>query len=46
MIYCRIKLSNHKYESYENSYIEDNPNLKEIQDIYKKYCNHKKFKSN
>tara|TARA_B100001564_G_C20513927_1_gene611930 strand:+ start:163 stop:582 length:420 start_codon:yes stop_codon:yes gene_type:complete len=45
MIYCRIKLSNHKYESYENSYIEDNPNLKQIQDIYKKYCNHKKFKS-
>ena len=45
MIYCRIKLSNHKYKSYENSYIEDNPNLKQIQDIYKKYCDHKKFKS-
>ena len=45
MIYCRIRLSNHKYKSYGNSYIEDNPNLKQIQNIYKKYCDHKKFKS-
>jgi len=45
MTYCRIKLSNHKYVSYENSFIEDKPNLKKIQDIYKKYCSYKKFKS-
>ena len=45
MIYCRIKLSNHKYNSYDNSLIIDKPNLKKIQDIYKKYCDHKKFKS-
>ena len=45
MIYCRIKLSKTNYKSYENSFILDNPNLKQIQDIYKKYCDYKKFKS-
>tara|TARA_R100000329_G_C7441220_1_gene155147 strand:+ start:99 stop:518 length:420 start_codon:yes stop_codon:yes gene_type:complete len=45
MIYCRIKLSKTNYQAYGNSYIEDNPNLKQIQNIYKKYCNYKKFKS-
>ena len=45
MIYCRIKLTNHKYKPYNDSHILDNPNLKQIQDIYKKYCDYKKFKS-
>ncbi len=45
MIYCRIKLSKTNYKIYDNSLILDNPNLKEIQKIYKKYCDHKKFKS-
>ena len=33
MIYCRIKLSNHKYKSYDNSLILDKPNFKEIKKI-------------
>ena len=45
MIYCRIKLSKTNYKSYENSLILDNPNLKEIQKIYKQYCDYKRFKS-
>ena len=45
MIYCRIKLSKTNYKIYDNSLILDKPNLKQIQDIYKKYCDHKKFKS-
>ena len=45
MIYCRIKLSKTNYQTYDYAYIEDKPNLKKIQDIYKKYCNYKKFKS-
>ena len=45
MIYCRIKLSNHKYKSYDNSLILDKPNFKEIKKIYKKYCDYKRFKS-
>ena len=45
MIYCRIKLSKTNYQTYDYAYIEDKPNLKKIQDIYKKYCDYKKFKS-
>ena len=45
MIYCRIKLSKTNYKAYDKSLIDDNPNLKQIQDIYKKYCDYKKFKS-
>ena len=45
MIYCRIKLSKTNYKIYDNSLILDKPNLKQIQDIYKKYCDQKKFKS-
>ena len=45
MIYCRIKLSKTNYKPYENSLILTNPNLKEIQKIYKQYCEYKKFKS-
>ena len=45
MIYCRIKLSITNYQAYDYAYIEDKPNLKKIQDIYKKYCDYKKFKS-
>ena len=45
MIYCRIKLSKTNYQAYDYAYIEDKPNLKKIQDIYKKYCDYKKFKS-
>lgn len=45
MIYCRIKLSKTNYQAYGNSMIIDNPNLKELQKIYKQYCEHKKFKS-
>ena len=45
MIYCRIKLSKTNYKSYANSLILDNPNFKELQKIYKQYCDHKKFKS-
>ncbi len=45
MIYCRIKLSKTNYQAYGNSLIDDNPNLKNIQKIYKKYCDYKKFKS-
>ena len=45
MIYCRIKLSKTNYKIYDNSLILDKPNLKQIQDIYKKYCDLKKFKS-
>ena len=45
MIQCRIKLSKTNYKIYDNSLILDKPNLKQIQDIYKKYCDHKKFKS-
>jgi arginyl-tRNA--protein-N-Asp/Glu arginylyltransferase len=45
MIYCRIKLSKTNYQTYDYAYIKDKPNLKKIQDIYKKYCDYKKFKS-
>ena len=45
MIYCRIKLSKTNYQTYDYAYIEDKPNLKKVQDIYKKYCDYKKFKS-
>ena len=45
MTYCRIKLSKTNYQTYDYAYIEDKPNLKKIQDIYKKYCDYKKFKS-
>ena len=45
MTYCRIKLSKTNYKAYDKSLIDDNPNLKQIQDIYKKYCDYKKFKS-
>ena len=45
MMYCRIKLSKTNYQTYDYAYIEDKPNLKKIQDIYKKYCDYKKFKS-
>tara|TARA_Y100001937_G_C7004156_1_gene277913 strand:+ start:121 stop:540 length:420 start_codon:yes stop_codon:yes gene_type:complete len=45
MIYCRIRLSKTDYDLYENSLIIKEPNLKQLQKIYKKYCDYKKFKS-
>jgi len=45
MIYCRIRLSKTDYNLYENSLIIKEPNLKQLQKIYKKYCDYKKFKS-
>mgnify|MGYP001330626276 CR=1 FL=1 len=45
MIYCRIKLSKTNYQAYDYAYIDDKPNLKQLQKIYKQYCEHKKFKS-
>ena len=45
MTYCRIKLSKTNYQAYDYAYIDDKPNLKQLQKIYKQYCEHKKFKS-
>ena len=34
MTYCRIKLSKTNYQAYDYAYIDDKPNLKQLQKIY------------
>ena len=45
MNYTRIKLSKTNYSKLDNASIIKKPSLEELRTIYKKYCDHKKFKS-
>lgn len=45
MNYTRIKLSKTNYSKLDNASIVKKPSLEELRIIYKKYCDHKKFKS-
>jgi len=43
--YCRIDLSKTNYVQLSNWMYLPNPDINELNEIYKKYCKHKKFSS-
>jgi len=43
--YCRIDLSKTNYQLADNSKVITDPNIAQLQEIFKKYCKHKKFAS-
>jgi len=45
MKFCRIELSRTNYKLLENSLVIKNPNIAELNQIYKDYCFYKKFES-
>jgi hypothetical protein len=45
MKYCRINLSETNYTPFDNFLIFVDPPVVELQGIYKKYCDYKKFES-
>lgn len=45
LYYARIDLAKTNYKTIENFKVINNPNIDELQSIFKKYCDHKKFLS-
>ena len=45
MTYCRINLTETNYTTLEQFVIFQNPPIDQLQAIYKKYCEYKKFQS-
>lgn len=43
--YCRIDLSKTNYKLINNFKVITDPNIAQLQEIFKKYCKHKKFAS-
>jgi len=45
ILYCRINLAKTNYSQIKSASIIMDPDLIELKEIFKKYCNHKKFVS-
>lgn len=43
--YCRIDLSKTDYKQSKSAKLLADPDINELQDIFKQYCDHKQFKS-
>ena len=43
--YCRIDLSKTSYKLINNFKVITDPDINQLQEIFKKYCKHKKFAS-
>lgn len=45
ILYCRINLTKTDYSQFDSARIIDDPNTNELREIFKKYCDVKKFTS-